>query len=139
MAASTPHKLSSLEAICKFNKEKRLKPGGKTRYAWNSVLHDKLLSVTFTQTDKANDKKKLVLSNLTEKQKIRSIKSASNKVFEMRIPVEKIGHVEDLNLGKLCGDDSSSKVEQLGKVRLRVSTNGFTKILTVTDSIGTKL
>jgi len=68
---------------------------------------------------------------LTDKQRFR-VAPSSNKAA-LLIPIEKIGHSEELTLIK----EQSKAV--VARVLITISTNGFTKFLKVSDLVGTKL
>lgn len=103
--AKIPPGLASLDVSKHLQRNRRLKCGQSYRYSWGSVLHDKLLCVSFTPTFKSfqNDKFTLAATGPSPGFQQRQISKT-----DLIIPLDKIGLADDLKLYQPTNQPNSS-------------------------------
>ena len=103
-------------------------------------MHQKVLRVSFCLkgTTSDVDKEKLEFANLSKDQEFRVIPTLERKCTDILIPFDKIGHQEkiellqEIDLTKMLGIKGSMPSIS-HKVNIAVVTNGYTKLLQLTD------
>jgi len=86
------------------------------------------------------------MGDLTQKQKVRTIDRNAvtayykKDPYEIFIPMDKIGHTEEISLSQIIDPSLKRQLRPgerdiglLGKVCVSITTNGISKILTISD------
>jgi hypothetical protein len=97
------------------------------------VLHAKLLRLSFTSTFKSFNNAKLMLQSLNEEQKQLLVSK-----YDIVVPLDKIGLHEDIALVQVPEHGMQKELQSFtsgtfAKVRITITTNGFSKILKIQD------
>jgi len=97
------------------------------------VLHAKLLQLSFTSTFKSFNNAKLMLQSHSEEQKHLLVSK-----YDMVVPLDKIGLREDIALVQVPEHGMTKELQNFAsgifaKVRITITTNGFSKILKIQD------
>lgn len=117
----------------------KCKVGQTQRFTWESVLHQKLLRVSFQMRGRTGmDFDKLELTDIQKDQEFRVIPNQNKRYTDILIPFDKIGHTEEVSLIQEVDMTSILGIKGtmpsfLYKLKLSVVTNGFTKFLEIND------
>lgn len=112
-----------------LQRNRRLRCGQSYRYSWGSVLHDKLLCIAFTPTFKAYHNDKFSLELATQYAEKRRLSRT-----DLIIPLDEIGLYDEIRLMQ-PSDQRNTRMSRVpyGDIVVTVTTNGYTKILTIAD------
>lgn len=119
----------------------KCKVGQTQRFTWESVLHQKLLRVSFQMRGRTGmDYDKLELTDIQKDQEFRVIPNQNKRYTDILIPFDKIGHTEEVSLIQEVDMTNMLGIKGtmpsfLYKLKLSVVTNGFTKFLEINDVI----
>ena len=127
--AKVPHRLSGLDSSKLLQKNRRLKAGQTYRYSWGSVLHEKILCISFTPTFKSYNRDKFSIALADQYAERRRLSKT-----DLVVPFDEIGIRDEIRLLQPAeGTDTKMASIPYGDIVLKVHTDGFTKILTIAD------